>query len=178
MVIEMSASQEKKRRREERAEGVDKKTIVKNKTAKAKKRNSIIKAVIAIVVVVVVLFLIVMNSSLLYSQVSAVKIGSRGFSADEYNYFYQNALYQEYSSIYQSMGDYTSYFMDLNALDTQSCIYDSEKTWSEYLEDQALKGMQETVALCDAAKADGYVLTDDDKAMIEENVSSAKSAAG
>ncbi len=173
----MSASQEKKRRREERAEGVDKKTVAKNKTARSKKRNRIITTIVAIVLVVVVLFLIVMNSSLFYSQVGAVKIGSRSFSADEYNYFYQNALYSEYNSIYQSMGEYTSYFMDLEKLDTQTSMRDSEKTWSEYLEDQALKGMQETVALCDAAKADGYVLTDDDKSMIDSNVSSAKSAA-
>ena len=144
----MSASQEKKRRREERAEGVDKKTVVKNKTAKAKKRSRTIAAIVAIVLVVVVLFLVVMNSSLFYSQVPALRVGSHSFTADEYNYFYQNALYTEYNRIYQNMGEYTSYFLDLTKpLSEQTCTYDSSMTWADYIADQTMKGIRETVSL-------------------------------
>ena len=174
----MSASQEKKRRREERAEGVDKKTVVKNKTAKAKKRSRTIAAIVAIVLVVVVLFLVVMNSSLFYSQVPALRVGSHSFTADEYNYFYQNALYTEYNRIYQNMGEYTSYFLDLTKpLSEQTCTYDSSMTWADYIADQTMKGIRETVSLSDAAKAEGYTLTAEDQATIEENISSTKDSA-
>lgn len=172
----MSASQEKKKRREERADGADKKQIQKNRTAKIKKRNTIIKSVVAVVVVVLLIAAVLFNSTLFYSGVSALSIGGHKYTAVEFNFFYQNAFNSTYNNLYSTYGQYVNYMLDPSKpLDEQQ--YSEEQTWDDFFEQSALDSIQQNAMLCDAANAEGYTLTDSDKANIETTISNAKNAA-
>ena len=172
----MSASQEKKKRREERVEGKDKKQIQRASTARKKKRNKIIGSIIAVVVVVLILFAAVFNSTLFYSHASALDIGDHDYTAVEFNYYYQSAYMSAYSSISSTYGQYASYLLDPSKpLSEQS--YSEDMTWDEYLEQQALDSMQQSAMLCDAAEEEGFTISEEVQANIDQTIASEKAAA-
>ncbi len=172
----MSASQEKKRRREERAEGVETKQVKRVNTAKVKKRNKIIKSVVATVVVVLLIVAIVFNSTLLTANMSALAIGSENYTAVEFNYFYQTVFTTTYNNLYSQYGEYTSYLLDASKpLEDQP--YSETQSWDDYFEESALNTMQLYTMLYDAAMAEGYTVTDADKANVDATISAAKSSA-
>ena len=172
----MSASQEKKRRREERADGVETKQTKRVDSAKKKKRNSIIKSVVGIVVVVALIVMIVFNSTLFTSGMTALAVGQHDYTAVEFNYFYQGAYISNYNSIYSQYGEYANYLLDPSKpLDEQQ--YSESQTWDEYIEEVALDAIVESAKLYDAAMAEGYTLSAEEKASIEATISDAKASA-
>ena len=89
----MSASREKKKRFEERSDGQEKRQVRARESFKAKKRKKLITGIVAIVVVVLLVVGIVFNSTLFYTGVPAVKVGSRGYTAADFNYEYFRSFY-------------------------------------------------------------------------------------
>lgn len=174
--LKMSASQEKKRRREERADGVETKQTKRVNTAKIKKRNSIIKSVVATVVVVLIIVAIIFNSTLFTANMTALAIGEHDYSAVEFNYFYQTAYITAYSNLYSQYGEYTSYILNPSTpLEDQQ--YSETQSWDDYFEETALTSMQQSAMFYDAAVAEGYTLTDEEKASVDTVISNAKAAA-
>ncbi|MBR6653270.1 MAG: peptidylprolyl isomerase [Oscillospiraceae bacterium] len=173
----MSASQEKKRRREERADGVvESKKAKRVNTAKIKKRNSIIKSVVATVVVVLLIVAIIFNSTLFTANMTALAIGEHDYTAVEFNYYYQTAFITTYNNLYSQYGEYTSYILNGNSpLEDQQ--YSETQSWDDYFEETALKSMQQSAMLYDAAIAEGHTLTSDEQASIDATLTAAKSAA-
>lgn len=172
----MSASQEKKRRREERAESGETKQVKRVNTAKIKKRNNIIKSVVATVVVVLLIVAIIFNSTLFTANMTALAIGEHDYTAVEFNYYYQSAYITAYNKLYSQYGEYASYVLDPStALDKQQ--YSETQTWDDYFEEAALLNMQQSAMLYDAAVAEGYTLTDEEKATIDTTLSTAKTTA-
>jgi len=174
--FKMSASQEKKRRREERAETGETKQVKRVNTAKIKKRNRIIKSAVATVVVVLLIVAIIFNSTLFTASMTALAIGEHDYTAVEFNYYYQTTYINAYNGLYAQYGEYTSYLLDASKpLDQQQ--YSETQSWDDFFEESALKSMQQSAILYDAAIADGYTLSAEEKATIESTLTAAKNAA-
>ncbi len=172
----MSASQEKKRRREERADGVETKQTKRVDSAKVKKRNRIIKSVVATVVVVLLIVAIIFNSTLFTANMTALAIGEHDYTAVEFNYYYQTAYVTAYNNLYNQYGEYASYILNPSKpLDEQQ--YSETQTWDDYFDENALESMKQSAMLYDEAIAEGYKISDEEKASIDATISNAKAAA-
>ena len=172
----MSASREKKIRFEERAEGKEKRQIRAKDNQKNARRKKIITTAAVIVAVVLLVFMVVFNSTLFYTGVPAVKIGSQRFPAADFNYEYFTNYYQTYSSIANTYGDYASMLLDTSKpLDQQ--YYSETETWADYFEGNALSQLQQMSILNDMAKAEGWTLSAERSAEIESNINSLKTDA-
>ncbi len=172
----MSASQEKKKRMREREEGVEKKQVKRESMLQRKKRNNLIKSIVGIVVALVIVLLIIFNSTLFYSGVSAITIGDHSYTAAEFNYYYQTAYFTTYQNIYSTYGQYASMLLDSSKpLKTQQ--YSEDQTWDDYFKEVALNNMKQCAVLNDAAAAEGYVISADAQASIDQSVAQARDEA-
>ncbi|MGN1002024.1 MAG: peptidylprolyl isomerase [Oscillospiraceae bacterium] len=172
----MSASKQKKVRTEQRSEGLDKKSAAASeKAVKERKfrRNTIIAVVIIVLVVAAAL---VVNSTLLYTSVDAVVIDGTGYSAADVS-FYCNAIVNSYR--YGSYSSYYSSYVDFNqSLDSQPYMGIFEDyTWADYFYETALDQMIQDTALYNDAMANGYTLSEEEKAEIESYIDSYAAAA-
>lgn len=130
-------------------------------------RNVIIVGVLFVLAVIVV---VLFNSNLFYTGIDAVKIGDTGYSAVDFNFFYVNEYNEIYSSISNTVGsDYASYYMPDTSTSLSEQVYNAEtgETWADILTDRALARMERVTAVCDAANAAGYTLTEDDIATVD-----------
>ncbi len=172
----MSASREKKKRFEERGDGTEKRQVRAKVDAKAKKRKRVITAVAVAVVVVLAVVGIVFNSNLFYTGVPAVKVGSVGYTASDFNYEYYNTYYNTYSSMAETYGSYATMFLDpAKPLDQQD--YSDDMTWADYFEDQAFTQLQQMTILNDMADREGWSLSAEQLREIDANIEGLKTAA-
>ena len=172
----MSASREKKKRFEERSDGQEKRQVRARETFKAQRRKKIITTVAVIVVVVLLIVGIVFNSTLFYTGLPAVKVGSRGYTAADFNYEYFSAYYNTYTSIANTYGDYASLLLDPSQpLNKQQ--YGEDQTWADYFEEASLNQLQQLTILSDMADAEGFTLTAEQKAETDSTINSLRSAA-
>lgn len=157
----MSDSQSKieKRRQEARERKQLNAKRAKSKVKPSTKRNLIV-AVCVLLLVVLVGGLFFSESSLLVRKVTAMTIGKTKISAAEYSYYYLN-----------SYGDYvntmSSYFgegyvgIDNSVSLKRQEMYEGQ-TYAEYFSEEAIKSLQQMVALSEEAKANGYVLSEEE----------------
>ena len=172
----MSASREKKKRFEERSDGQEKRQVRARETVKAQKRRRLITGIVAIVVVVLLVVGIVFNSTLFYTGVPAVKVGSRGYTAADFNYEYFSGYYNTYTNFVNSYGDYASLLLDPSQpLSKQQ--YSDTQTWADYFEDAALNQLQQLTILNDMADAEGWKMDAEQKKQTESTLNSLRSAA-
>ncbi len=172
----MSASREKKKRFEERSDGTEKRQVRAKETYKSQKRKKLITAIAAVVVVVLIIVGVVFNSNLFYTGVTAVKVGSTNYTTADFNYEYFNTYYNTYSSLSNSYGSYVSMFLDPSQpLDKQQ--YSEDQTWEQYFEEQAFEQLKQMTALNDMADAEGWELSSEQKAEINEQIESIKVSA-
>lgn len=171
----MSASQEKKKRRELKVDSPET-TKAKKKEAKNKTARKTIVTIVVIVVIIALAFAIVWNSALFYTGVNAVSVGGSKYNAAEYNYFYNNRLYSNYESIYNTYGEYSYLLLDLNKPLTEQ-EYSEEQTWAERIKEEALDRMQQLSMLNDAAAAEGWTLTPEQAQEVQSAVDSVKASA-
>lgn len=171
----MSASDKKKIRKEENMAKLTERQQTAKKEAKRLKTNTIAFAVVIALVFVVGLSLIGYNmyasSGLPERNTVAVKIGDHTISAAELNYYYidnLNQLSQDWYSTY--LLQYEDGFQPSVALDQQQYKDEVGKTWADYFIDEAVNEASGVLALCDAAKEVGYVLTEADKASMEDTI--------
>ncbi len=172
----MSASREKKKRFEERSDGTEKRQVRAKEDYKAKKRKRLITGIAALVVVLLIVVGLVFNSNLFYTGVPAVKVGDRSYTTSDFNYEYFNTYYNTYSSLSDSYGSYVSVLLDTSKpLDKQ--MYSDTMTWDQYFEDQAFDQLKQITVLNDMADAEGWQLTTEQKAEIDAQIESLKTAA-
>ena len=172
----MSASKEKKNREVQRGTGTDKKRNAADAAAlEAKKfrRNAII-AVVCIVLVVAVAIVVRVGAldSVIYRNytgLTAVKAGNTSYSAAEVDVFYRNT----YNSLYNSYGSFASYIFDTGTPLTEQ-EYANGQSWADYIYELTKDNMRQITALNDAATANGYVLTDEDRALIDGQMAQAE----
>ena len=172
----MSASREKKKRFEERSDGTEKRQVRAKENFKTQKRKKLITGIVIAVVVVLLVLGLVFNSNLFYTGMPAVKIGSTGYTATDFNYEYFNSYYNTYSSLSESYGSYISMFLDSSQpLDKQQ--YSETQTWADYFEEEALDHMKQMTILNDMADKEGWELSSAQKQEINSQIESLKTAA-
>ena len=172
----MSASREKRKRFEERSDGQEKRQVRARETVKAQKRKKLITGIVAIVVVVLLIVGLVFNSTLFYTGMSALKVGSRGYTASDFNYEYFSAYYNTYTNIANTYGDYASLLLDPSQpLSKQQ--YSDDMTWADYFEDAALNQLQQLTILTDMADAEGWNMTPEQKAETDSTINSMRTTA-
>ena len=157
----MSASREKKMRK-----------LTGDSAAKVteapKKSNKTIKKVLAIAVSVIlvlaIVFFCLINFGFFNNHGTAAVVSGHKLTPAMVNYFYRTTI--------SNMSEMLSYLgVDSSkSLSSQAYMNDQFDTWADYLLDQALAGASEIYALYDAAIADGYQLSDEDKAQIDSNI--------
>lgn len=167
----MSASQQKKLRKSQAA--VQQQKMTERQQAELKQQKKVKRMTIAFfvciaLVVVLAVGALVWNSGLIHRNVTAVSVENYNFSAAQVNYCYVDTVYAAMSDT----SSYLPYFVSTGTpLDEQACAFASDSTWADYFMDSTVGALEDISALCAAAEADGYTLTEEDQASIDNTLS-------
>ncbi len=168
----MSASSKKKLRKEQAAEMMTQRQQQAKKDARTLKIQTVafISAIVLIFGVVLGVFAYrgINNSGILQKNVTAATIGDRKIPSATLNYFYLDAIANQYSSWRNNFSTSTDtylkqYFnLDVNvALKDQYYNEETKTTWADYFADVAISDAQASYAIYDIAKANNYKLSAD-----------------
>ena len=171
----MSASSKKKLRNAEQLSQLTERQQAEQKEAKKLKVFSI--AMVAAVALMVVFAIGIVTSNAIKKanmgkaerETIAVTIGDHEISAAEFNCFFVDAV----SNFYSNYGSYASLFgLDVTkALDQQFYDEENEVTWADEFVNSAKENVKAVYGIVDEAAANGFTLTDDDKAYIDSQIS-------
>ena len=164
----MSASRKKQLRKEQNAAQMTEKQLAEQ--AEAKKLSVYTKIFTAAIILMVALVLVstVVNSGIIERRTTAVTVGQSNISAVELNYYYIDSI----NSYVEQWGDYFA----LSGIDTTKPLneqfVDAEAgtTWSDYFLSMATDSIHGVYAIYNQAKAEGYTLTEEDAASIDNTV--------
>lgn len=172
----MSASNKKKLRKEQNAQVMTERQ--KKERAEAKKTKSMTIAFVAAIALVLCVFIgtigvTVFNSyGVLERMTTAATIGDHKINSIEMNYFYYDAVENEYARLQETYGEYASYFIGYDPskpLNEQK--YDeSGKTWGDYYMDIAVDNAKAIYAIYDHAMANGFEITDEVQEIVDSNM--------
>lgn len=99
-------------------------------------------------------------------------MGEHQLTNQQFIYYYWDSFY----SIYDQLGSYlTAYLSFTTPFDQQMAT--ETMSWHEYLSSMALENWSQTMTLCDAAEAQGYVLSTEDEEYLTGTLSSLESYA-
>lgn len=161
----------------------EKKTL--NEAAR-KKRNTILGVVAGVIVVVLVIALLVWNSGFLPRHTTALKVNGHSYTVADMDYQYKqivnNAYYNEvymanlYASYYEQLGvegeSYSPSFDPYSDLKTQYVDEAQTQSYYDYFMEQAKDQVVSLTALVDAANAEGYTLSEEGQAEMENAIAS------
>ncbi len=170
----MSASSKKKLRKEQSADTMTQRQQTEMKEAKKLKIYTVVFSVVIAAMLIftaaTVGYQTVSNSGYLARNNVAATVGDHELTSAELNYFYINAV----SNYCNEYSDFISYFIDLSTpLDQQVYFNDADgKTWADYFLEAALSNAAATYALADAAKAEGFTLTEEQLTSINSQIES------
>lgn len=157
----MSASREKKKRQNQSTvEAVENGVSKKNGKKGLKK---VLYSVIAVIVVAAIVFLGMVSTGFFAKHGTAAVASGHKLSPAVVNYFYGTA--------YTNNQQMLSYFTDSSTpLDEQAFGGDTYETWADYLMDTALNSAAQMYAIYDKAVANGYTLSEESEAEIENQM--------
>lgn len=174
--------------REERKERLNKAAKKNAKNIRAR-TNAVeaLKKILAVVVVVAIVFgigwKIVDSFGLIEKNTTVLTVGDMEVSQTEYNYFYK----QSYSSLAsmesyyaQSGYSYTGYDFSIDPRKSTNGETDENGKpiyLADFLADYTTESIFQIYSLYQAAVADGYTLSDEEKAEIDEQIASLKKSA-
>lgn len=165
----MSASSKKKLRREQEESMLTEKQRSEKKEATKLKAYTI--GVCAMIVVVLLAFIgiIIANSGIIQRNITAMQTGDHKISSVDLNYAYIDTI----NNFMQESGSYAALFgLDTSKpLDEQVQNQETGETWADYFLNQAAANLKSTYALYDAAKAEGYTMTEEESATINTTLS-------
>ena len=150
--------------------GNELKQMTPSEAQKKEKRNSIIITVCVILAAALIIGLTVFNrlTDTGYFLRSETAVESENFEVDGamMTYFF-HSNYQSYASYASYLGIDTSV-----SLKAQACSLDSSgsSTWFDYFASLSQSYVNELLALCEAAKANGVSLDDADKAAVDASI--------
>lgn len=167
----MSASREKKQRQNDLTDGLTQKQRREAQEAAAQQKKNKVYVAVGVIIAIAVAALLIWNSPLVQRPDVAAVVDGKEYSSAELNYYYSSAFQYELGSLY----NYAMYGLDVGydfSKPASEQIKDeaSGQTWQEYLREQAIDLLRQTVALTKAAKAEGYTLSEDGKAMIQADL--------
>lgn len=148
------------------------------KASKERRKYNITVGIVVACVVLVLIFVILFDSNLFYNGTTALKIGDQKYTVADFNYNYSstyNSYYNSVASTYGSSQDILSMFLPNTQSSFRDQAYfggDDGTTWADYFEDAAIERMKNMTALCVAAKAEGYELTQENRDEIDSSIAS------
>lgn len=172
----MSASDKKKLRKEQAAATVTEKQRTEKKEQKKLKAYTV-TFIIAMVLVVAIFVGTVLQApvaTLLMKSTTAVTIGEHKVDSVQFNYFFMDSISQ-FTNQFSSYGDYASMMMQMYTgynptLSLSSQVYNKTtgETWADYFTDSAIANAKWNYAMYDKAMAEGFTLSEQDKAYLEQ----------
>ena len=169
----MSASSKKKLRNEQNAAKLTGRQLAEQKEAKKLKIMTVsFTAVLALILVVAIAFASVQfvnNSGIREKSTVAVTLGDAKLSNAQLNYYFVDAAF-EFANTY---GAYASMFgLNLNApLNEQVINEETGGTWADDFTNSAISNAKSVYALCAEAEANGYTLSEEELAEIDNGIS-------
>ena len=171
----MSASSKKKLRNAEKQAQLTERQQAEQKEAKKLKVFSI--AMVAVLALMVVFAIGIVTSNAIKKanlgkaerETVAVTIGDHEISAAEFNCFFIDAV----SNFYNNYGSYASLFgLDVTkALNDQFYDEENKVTWADEFVNSAKENVKAVYGIVDEAKANGFTLSDEEKASIDSQIS-------
>ena len=164
----MSASREKKSR-QGMADQFNEKQLKARQDAAKEKRSSVITTVVGAVVAVLVVVLLLWNAGVFQSAEAAVTIGDKTYTTEDLQYYYhENRMNQIYMSYY---GIDTGFDSSVSPAEQ---MYDEEagKTWHDYFVEESTHTLSEIKVLAEAAKAEGFELSEEGKQSVKDQMDS------
>lgn len=179
----MSASSKKKLRKEQQALQMTDKQQQAKKEAKKLRIYTISFVLVMAIILTSFIGIIVYNSvdfpGIMARHNTVLEVNDHDISAVELSYFYVDAISNQYNSWYNDYGDNVNmvlaYMYGLNvSVPLNKSYYDTENkvTWAEMFANQAIADATSVYTLCDAAKAAGHTLSDEEKENVEEIIHS------
>ncbi len=171
----MSASNKKKLRKEEFDAKLTERQLAQQKEDKKLKISTTV--FVAAIALILVIGLVMMGynwyttSGLRDRWTSAVELGEHKLSVAEFNYYYVdmiNELTQDWYSMYLLTSE--EGLDSSKSLDDQLYHGEEGRTWGDYFIDRAIEEVAGVLALVDAANAEGYTMTDEEKATIDDTL--------
>lgn len=169
----MSASNKKKLRKEQDAAKLTEKQQSAQKEAKKVSLYTTAFVVVMVLLLAVAIFVgvrqTIVNSGIREKNTVALTVGTHELSNAELNYFYMDAV----NNFYSSYGSYAAMFgLDVTKpLDEQISNEETGSTWADDFLSSAKSSAQAVYALVDAAKAEGFTLSEEDASTIQSNIS-------
>lgn len=167
----MSASDKKKLRKEQAAAAMTEKQQSEKKEQKKLKAYTVTFVIAMILVVAIVLCAALQTpvKNAMSKNTVAVTVNDHQLNTVELSYFYVDALNNFYNQ-FSSAGDYQNMYVQIYtglnptaSLDSQVYNSTTGETWADYFIDSAISNAEWTYAMYDAAMAENYSLTDDQK---------------
>lgn len=183
----MSASDKKKLRKEQNAAQLTEKQ--QKEKAESRKLKGYTYGFLAIIALVLVIALVTvgvtayMNSGIPQRNTIALTVGEHSLTTADLNYFYTNAISQEYIELYSQYGNQTSmYAMFLLGLDVTTPLdeqkYDENSTFADHYTDLAVEEAIAAYTFYDRAIAEGHTLTETEQSLLDSNISMVEIYAG
>jgi len=166
----MSASREKKSRQSDPTQGLTQKERKELQEQQAAKRKAVVYTVIGVIVAVLVAALLIWHSGIFQRGKTALTVGGHDYSVTDVNYYFTYYMNQAYST---SGGA----FDPSKDLRTQYTDEEQTKSYFDQFLDSTIEQLKKISAVETAASEAGYTLSDDDKAYVDEAISSTKKAA-
>ena len=175
----MSASNKKKLRKEQEAAMLTEKQLKEQSEAKKLKAQSVTFAIIMILIACIAIGTIaytnISKTGIVQKNTVAATINGHELSAVDLGYYYVDAISKAYNDWYSTYGENTVgllQMMGLNLtapLNTQVYNEETGETWSDYFISVAIENARGTYALYDAAIAEGFVMSEEDRANLDSN---------
>lgn len=170
----MSASDKKRQRKAEQTEQMTQKQLREQKEAAVAKRKKTIYTAVGVICAVAAVALLMWNhkGALDHGAVAAI-VGGEDYKVPDLQYYYTQArnqtfaMYEQYEQqLGMSIGG-----PDATISDGAQWFNESENmTYADYFRENALTRLQEVTALCNAAKAEGYTLSEDGEKTVKEQL--------
>lgn len=177
---DMSASKKKQVRRE--AALTDPTLTEKQKKelreAKTHKRNVILGTVVGVIIAVLVVILLVWNSGVITRHTTALTANGYNYSVTDMDFYYYSAMNSQYQNeqyyvqLYAQIGQEVNFpVMDPSGDLTQQFIdpdADEPQSYHDYFLETAKANAAQIAALCDAAEAENFTLSEESQKTYDE----------
>lgn len=135
----------------------------------------VVAIVCAVVLLATIALAVVAKTGYFRRSTVVMNVGDTEVNALEFNYGYFSALNNFYSQYYS----YASMigFDATTSLKSQTCYFDSTKTWYEYFVDQTKTQYEELYLLYNKAAAENFTMTEESAKSLEDSIKDLEAAA-
>ncbi|MEA4954935.1 MAG: peptidylprolyl isomerase [Pseudoflavonifractor sp.] len=164
----MSASDRKQQRKSDSTAGLTQRELKERAEAQAARQKKTVYMVVGIICAVAAAALLVWNSNFWVKTAVAATVDGTDYKVPDLQYYYVQARNNQYSmyQMYSAYGISTGY--DPSKGDGEQWYSEADgKTYADYFRETGLDSLKQVAALCKAAAAEGYTLSEDGQAQID-----------